>query len=146
MERKEFLALLGSGTASFLVLGCLGGCSKSDSDDAAPGGNPGPGTNKVDFTLDLNTPANAPLKTKGNAVVSNKVIVAYTNAGTYLAVAALCTHQNGNLEYDAVGNKFSCPVHGSNFGPDGAVINGPAATPLKQYKTSLTGTNLRVYE
>ena len=146
MERKEFLALLGSSTASLLVLGCLGGCSKSESDAAAPGGNPGTGTNKVDFTLDLNTPTNAPLKTKGNAVVSNKVIVAYSNAGTYLAVAALCTHQNGNLGYDAAGNKFSCPLHGSNFGADGAVINGPATTALKQYKTTLNGTNLRIYE
>lgn len=146
MERKEFLSLLSAGTAAFFTAGCLGGCSNSDSDD--PGITPGPGggTNKKDFTLNLNDAANSSLKTKGNAIVSNGVIVANTLAGSYIAVSSTCTHQGATIGYDAAGNKFSCPLHGSNFNETGAVLNGPATTALKQYKTTLTGDNLRVYE
>ena len=148
MERKEFLAMLGNGAAALFAVGCLGGCSKSDSDDPQPGGNnPGTGTtNKKDFTLNLALPANGSLKTPGSALISNGVIVAYTANSSYIAVSSVCTHQGGIVGYDAAGKRFSCPVHGSNFTETGTVINGPATTALKQYKTTLTGDNLRVYE
>ncbi|CAN5828748.1 Rieske (2Fe-2S) protein [soil metagenome] len=147
MERKEFLSLLSAGTASFLVMGCLGGCSKKAMDDPDMQPNqPGGGTNKTDFTFSLDDAGNASLKTKGNALVKNGVIVAHTNAGTYIAVAAACTHQGTTVEFQAPANRFHCPNHGSNFTETGAVINGPAGTPLKQFKTTLTGNNLRVHE
>jgi len=38
------------------------------------------------------------------------------------------------------------PQHGSAFSTTGSVLNGPATMALKQYKTTLTGDNLRVYE
>jgi cytochrome b6-f complex iron-sulfur subunit len=148
MERKEFLSLLSASTASFLMMGCLGGCSKKAMDDPDMQPNqPGGGTSgKKDFTLNLEDAGNAPLKTKGNALVKNGTIVAYTNAGTYIAVAAACTHQGTTVEYQAAANRFHCPNHGSNFTESGAVINGPASIPLEQYKTTLTGNTLRVYE
>ncbi|MDQ4141532.1 MAG: Rieske (2Fe-2S) protein [Bacteroidota bacterium] len=143
MERKEFLALLGSGAASIVFAGCLGGCSKKE-DDPTPN-NPGT-LNKKDFTLDLNAPANAALQTNGGHVTSNEVIVARTTTGNFVAVSSVCTHQGGQITFPAPSTEFFCPVHGSKFGLDGKVINGPATTALKQYKTTLTGTNLRVYE
>lgn len=148
MERKEFLSLLSASTASFLVMGCLGGCSKDSADDPdMQPRNPGSGTNsKVDFTLNLEDTSNASLKIKGNALVRNRVIVAYTNAGNYIAVAAACTHQGTIVEYQASRNLFHCPNHGSNFTESGAVINGPASTALQQYNTTLTSNNLRVFE
>jgi cytochrome b6-f complex iron-sulfur subunit len=147
MERKEFLSLLSAGTASMLMFGCLGGCTKKDSEDPTPQPGTGPGTGtKKDFTLNLADPTNNTLKTKGNALVSNGVIVAYTNAGAYIAVAAACTHQGFILKYEAAANRFHCDNHGSNFSETGTVLNGPATTKLKEYKTTLTGDNLRVYE
>lgn len=147
MERKEFLSLLGSSAAALFAVGCLGGCSSSDSDDPQPGG-PGTGGSgsKKDFTLNLATPANAILKTPGNALISNGVIVAFTTASSYIAVSSTCTHQGGTIMYNATNKRFDCPVHGSAFNENGTVLNGPAATALKQYKTTLTGDNLRVYE
>ena len=148
MERKEFLSLLGSSAAALFAVGCLGGCSQSDSEDPQPGGTTsGSGTStKKDFILNLATPANSSLKTPGNALISNGVIVAYTTNSTYVALSSTCTHQGGTVGYDAAGKRFSCPVHGSNFSETGSVINGPATRALKQYKTTLTGDNLRVYE
>ena len=148
MERKEFLSLVSASTASFLIMGCLGGCSKKAMDDPDMQPNkPGTGpSGKIDFILNLDDAGNALLKTKGNALVKNGVIVAYTNAGTYIAVAAACTHQGTTVEYRANANLFHCPNHGSNFTETGAVIKGPADTPLEQYNTALTGSNLRVFE
>jgi cytochrome b6-f complex iron-sulfur subunit len=148
MERKEFLSLLGTSAAAFFAVGCLGGCGSKDSDPqpdpgAGGGGNP---PAKKDFTLDLNDAANSLLKTKGNAVTRNGVVVAYTNAGSYIAVAATCTHEGGTLGYNAGNNNFVCPNHGSVFTENGAVANGPATRALKQYTTTLTGSNLRVFE
>lgn len=144
MERKEFLALLGSGAATIVFGGCLGGCSKKE-DDPAPTPNPG-GSGKKDFTLNLTEPANAPLQANGGHVVSNGVIVARTSNGDFVAVSSSCTHQGATLTYENTNSRFHCPSHFSNFGLDGKVINGPAATALKQYKTTLTGNSLRVTE
>ncbi len=148
MERKEFLSLLSGASASLLIMGCMGSCTKKDLDDPnMPPSQPGTGASaKMDFTLNLAQAVNATLKTKGNAIVKEGVIIAYTNAGDYIAVAAACTHQGTTVEYQAAASRFYCPTHGSNFNENGAVINGPASTALKQYKTALTGDNLRVYE
>jgi cytochrome b6-f complex iron-sulfur subunit len=134
MDRKSFLSQVGIGAAALLVPACIGGlagCAKTDT-------NP-----KVDFTVDTATGA---LSSNGGFLVSNNVIVARTNTGTFIAVAAACTHQGTTINYNASGNKFICPNHGAQFDSNGAVTQGPAATNLTKYNTSLTGTSLRVYE
>jgi cytochrome b6-f complex iron-sulfur subunit len=72
--------------------------------------------------------------------------VAFTNAGSYIAVSSACTHQGGTVGYNAGNNNFVCPNHGSVFNANGSVANGPASQSLKQYTTTLTGSNLRVFE
>jgi cytochrome b6-f complex iron-sulfur subunit len=149
MERKEFLSLLGSGSAALFALGCLGSCGGSSDADPQPNPGPGPGGGtpaKKDFTLDLNEAANSLLKTPGNAAVRNGVIVAHTNTGSYIAVSSVCTHEGFTIGYNAGSNNFVCPNHGSVFTATGSVANGPATNPLKQYVTALTGSTLRVYE
>lgn len=152
MKRGEFLRSLGMSGAALMAVYCMGtltACSNS-SDDPAPGGgttNPGGGTGtKVDFTLDLNATANANLKTDGGFVIKDSVIVARVKGGTYVALAKSCTHQGTEVAYQLANDRFNCPNHGSNFKTDGSVINGPATSPLQQYKTTLTGTSLRVSE
>ena len=139
MDRKEFLATLGLGAAAFACAFCFDGCQSQDQIvDPAP-------TN-VDFTLDLNDPANAALKSNGGYVYNNVgVIVARTVNGDYVAVSFRCTHQGSTVQYVSSGNRFFCLSHGSNFATSGAVINGPATKPLASYHTSLNGTSLRVF-
>ncbi len=134
MDRKEFLSQIGIGAAALLVPVCIGGLSSCKKKNTAP-------TN-VDFTIDTSTGA---LASNGGFLVKNSVIVARTNAGTFIAVSAACTHQGTNVNYNATNNLFVCPNHGAIFDPTGAVIQGPATTNLTKYNTTLTGTSLRVF-
>ena len=137
MDRKEFLSTLGLGAAAIACSYCFGGCQSSE-DVAAPPTN-------VDFTLDLNDPAYSTLKTNGNFIYKDGIIVTRTASGEYVAVSSTCTHEGNTVQYAASGNRFNCPRHGSNFATDGSVINGPAARSLAKYNTSLNGTSLRVF-
>lgn len=141
MDRKEFLAQLGTGAASFTVPGCLGGCSKSS--EAQTSGTAGP--SGVDFTLDLSQTANAALKNNGGYLHKDGVIVARTMAGAYIAVQQSCTHESNSVVYQANGLRFYCDRHGALFLESGAVTSGPAPGALTQYSTSLDGNVLRMY-
>ena len=53
-------------------------------------------------------------------------------AGQQHAVSATCTHMGCLVSFDEVERTWECPCHGSRFGLDGAVLQGPATLPLKQ--------------
>lgn len=138
MDRKEFLAQLGLGSASIFAATCMQSCSKSESNTNPP--------SAVDFTLDLNNTANAALKTPGGFIIFQGVIVAQNTSGSFLAVSAACPHEQVNVEYQGPKNQFYCPRHSSYFSSTGSFISGPAnGKGLTQYKTSLNGNSLRVY-
>ncbi|MCX6228517.1 MAG: Rieske (2Fe-2S) protein [Bacteroidia bacterium] len=143
MKRNEFLTALGISASTVVFAPYLVSCSKGSS--LSDSGNNGTPSATIDFTLDLTMPANSALNTNGSSMISNGVIVAKTSGGMYIAVASKCTHQGYTLAYDNATSEFHCASHGSNFTTTGLVVNGPAATSLKVYKTQLTGTTLRVY-
>ncbi|MEY4381969.1 MAG: hypothetical protein RJA92_1349 [Bacteroidota bacterium] len=146
MERKDFIEKVGMSGAALLVMGCLGSCSKSGS---SAGTNPNPTPNKpVDFTINITTAPYNVLQNTGGFYVdaANSVIIAKTTAGAFIAVSSLCTHQAVTIEYQNNNNRFYCSGHGSTFSTAGAVLTGPATTALKAYKTSLSGSLLRIYE
>ena len=143
MDRKEFISQVGLGAASLLFINCLGGCSKSaDAPNSTP--TPAPPTN-VDFTIDLSASTSSSLNTAGGFIYMNNIIIAKTTSGTFLAVSQACTHEGTTITYQSAGDRFFCPNHGSTFSNTGAVLNGPASRPLTQYKTSVSGNNLRVF-
>jgi cytochrome b6-f complex iron-sulfur subunit len=135
--------------------GCMQSCSKDSDMTSSPntggtGGTSGGGTanTKIDFTIDISTTPYDVLKKEGGYIVyaAAKVIIARITASELIAVSSQCTHQGETLEYKTSTSKFYCPLHGSNFNQTGSVANGPATAALKQYKTSLDGNKLRVYE
>jgi cytochrome b6-f complex iron-sulfur subunit len=149
MERKDFIEQVGLSAASILIFGCMQGCSKSDS--PAPGQPTGSNNNTtkaIDFIIDISVSPYASLSTSGGFYVdkTNNIIIARTLANEFLAVSSLCTHQQVTLEFQASSNRFYCSGHGSAFSTKGAVLVGPAATSLKEYKTTLTGNSLRIFE
>lgn len=147
MERKDFIEKVGLSAAGILIFGCMQGCSKSDNAPAPSGNNMSTTPKAVDFTLDLSiAPFNVLNKPGGFYVdATNNIIIAKTLNNEFIAVSSICTHQNVTIEYQGVNNRFYCSGHGSTFTNTGAVSNGPAAQPLKQYKTALSNNSLRIY-
>ncbi len=149
MERKDFIEKVGLSAASILIFGCMQGCSKSDSPaPTQPTGSTNNNTTKpVDFTIIITANPYTSLNTAGGFYIdkTNNIIIARTLTNEFIAVSSLCTHQQVTIDFEPSNNKFSCSAHGSVFSTTGAVLNGPAASPLKQYKTTLTGNSLRVF-
>jgi len=138
ISRKEFITQVGAGAAMILLPACFATCKKSSTSSSSSSNT----TTSVDFTVSV---ASGALASNGGYLVQNGVIIARTMSGTYLAVAAACTHERTNVQYSGSSNTFICPNHGAKFDATGKVINGPATKALQQYNTSLNGTTLRVY-
>jgi cytochrome b6-f complex iron-sulfur subunit len=152
MERKDFIEQVGLSGASILIFGCMQACSKSETTSNTNnnnGNNSGnTGTNKaIDFTINITVSPYTSLNTPGGFYVESTtgIIIARTLNSEFIAVSSACTHQGAQVEFQSNRNRFFCSAHGSVFDATGAVTTGPATAALKQYKTSLSGSNLRVY-
>ena len=116
MERKEFLSLLGLGTAGIFTLPVWAPVQN------LPVSYTPMCTTNVDISLDLSLPANAPLNTAGGYIYTGGIIVAKTTAGNYIAVSQDCTHQGVSVQYQANRNqRFYCPSHGATFSETGTL-------------------------
>lgn len=54
--------------------------------------------------------------------------VIYNTNGAFTAYSLTCTHLGCTVEAD--GQEYACPCHGSRFGENGIVLQGPAKQPL----------------
>jgi thiosulfate dehydrogenase [quinone] large subunit len=61
-------------------------------------------------------------------------VIVQLQDGSFVAFDAICTHAGCTVEWDAADTILLCPCHSAAFDPahDGAVIAGPAATPLSK--------------
>jgi len=81
------------------------------------------------------------------AAVSGTKSLYVTRVSTTVAdtVSTICTHAGcTNDSYNASSQSYYCPCHGSVFSASGAVITGPAVTPLPSYPSTLTSTGVQV--
>ncbi|HWY38571.1 MAG TPA: Rieske 2Fe-2S domain-containing protein [Bacteroidia bacterium] len=136
MTRKEFIEQVGGGAAGVFFVACAASCKKKSTTSSSP-----QGPSNVNFTIDISS---GPLSSNGGYMIQSGVIVGRTTSGSFVAIAAACTHQGANLQYSASGNKFTCPNHGAQFDTSGNVLQGPATVAEKKYNTSLNGNILTV--
>ena len=59
-----------------------------------------------------------------------KIAVARDQNGTLHRLSASCTHLGCIVHWNSTEQCWDCPCHGSQFAPDGSVLNGPALQPL----------------
>jgi cytochrome b6-f complex iron-sulfur subunit len=138
IARREFIQkslLLVGGTigASWL----LSACGKSSTTTPAAAGP------NVNFTIDLSTTQYSSLKTNGNYVYVNSIIVARDSSGNFIALYEVCPHAGCTIMFNGT-NQFPCPCHGSIFDESGNVVQGPATSGVKKYTCTLNGTILTV--
>ena len=61
---------------------------------------------------------------------TTKVAVYRSPDGRLEERSAICTHLGCVVQWNSVEATWDCPCHGSRFGTDGRVVNGPAVSPL----------------
>lgn len=60
------------------------------------------------------------------------------------AVSPACPHQGCLVKWQQKHRAFVCPCHGSRFGSDGKVLQGPTQKNLKTYAVELRGDDIWV--
>lgn len=70
------------------------------------------------------------------------LLIIQLSQGCYAAIWRICTHGACETEWDPGTREAVCPCHGSTFGPDGAIHQGPATTPLRAFPVVRRGDSL----
>ncbi len=64
-------------------------------------------------------------------IAGRQVAVYCAPDGQLHYLSPICPHFGGILQWNATGASWDCPLHGSRFGPTGAVIAGPACKDMQ---------------
>jgi Rieske Fe-S protein len=78
----------------------------------------------------------------GTILTEKKIVITQPQSGTFKAFTAVCTHA-GCTVGSVSGGTINCPCHGSRFNiANGAVVSGPAASPLAAVHIQVQGTSI----
>ena len=89
----------------------------------------------VGFVSDLDAKGTVAKKSLGAAGVA--VIRDPENAEGVVAVTSMCPHQGCHVKWSKDDSVFACPCHGSKFGADGSLKDGPAEKPLNAVEAKI---------
>mgnify|MGYP001561558025 CR=1 FL=1 len=132
VSRRRFLTLAAGGSAIAAVITACGDGQVSGVALIVGGGGGGGGSRVTVVVGDYPGLASAGTLVQ---VTNTFIAVKRTGATSFVAFSMSCTHQ-GCLTSIVNGSRFDCPCHGSRFDVDGAVVNGPAASPLTTLPTA----------
>lgn len=121
VTRRSVLAAGAAGAGAVALAACSSGSSKKDDSPAAPPPADSALAKVADIQVGQCVSAKLP---DGKAA-----IVSRPTDDSVAAFSAKCTHMGCTVQ--PAGDELHCPCHGSKFNAlTGAVINGPAASPL----------------
>ena len=149
-SRRTALACAGAACAAVLA-----GCSKYNSNNggvagsqpapatsssAAPAGS-GAGSGAAAGPAALASTSDIPVG-GGKILTDKKIVITQPQSGAFHAFSAVCTHA-GCTVGSVSGGTINCPCHGSRFNiTNGAVVNGPAASPLPPVSIKVQGNSI----
>ena len=147
-SRRTVLACAGAACAAVLA-----GCSTYNSNNggvagsqpAQPATSPaapaGSGSGAAAAPAALASTSDVPVG-GGKILTDKKIVLTQPKAGEFHGFSAVCTHA-GCTVGSVSGGTIDCPCHGSRFSiTDGAVVNGPATSPLPPVNVKVQGTSI----
>ena len=141
MERRKFFRNFAVGGSLLLTAPILfNSCSGDDNGGDDNNNN----NNNTGITVDLSSSEYSALNTVGGFAYKDDIIIIRSTDTVYLALSKVCTHSSCTVTYNSTNKDIPCPCHGSKFATTGAVINGPAASPLKVYNVKVNGNILTI--
>lgn len=135
MKKMGGMAIMGAfGTAFFTACGT--------NDDPTPGtqANPGAGTGiTVDGNIvTINTAQQSSLNNDGSWLLIPQARLLVFNDGGVKALSSVCTHASCDRNWSFSNRVFICACHGSRFNTSGAVVQGPANSPLRSFPVTVS--------
>ncbi|MEL6776558.1 MAG: ubiquinol-cytochrome c reductase iron-sulfur subunit [Cyanobacteria bacterium J06597_16] len=152
MKRREFVNCVGLGVLASSLPVAIAACSpaatdETDTADASADAPVAPPVEEIDTSVREDGFAAlgtvAALDSEGFLVDKNfaagPVIVIRDpeDATAVVALNSTCNHQGCNVDWKET--EFVCPCHGSKFGADGSLANGPATAPLTPFEAKVDG-------
>jgi Rieske Fe-S protein len=131
----------GSGGSSSSSAGTNAGAGSAPSSASGGGGSAGGGSTTGAQGSALATTSEIPVGS-GKIFTSEKVVVTQPNSGDFKAFSAVCTHM-GCIVSTISNGTIDCPCHGSQYSiSTGAVVGGPAPSPLPAQSINVTGSSI----
>lgn len=138
ISRHQFLRQMGLGGSALMAVYCAGSLSSCTNDTVTPSS-----TTPETITIDLGAKSNEALLKNGGYIVTQDVVIARTDTGTFVAVTLICSHE-GNKAITYQTSEFLCTVHGARFDNNGKGLNSNGAKGLKVYPIMVSGNTLTV--
>jgi cytochrome b6-f complex iron-sulfur subunit len=145
--RREFCVRTCQAVSLLTLGGVVPACGGSSTAPSSAPALPSIGGTLVNRTLTITVDAASPLATVGGAatitVTTGTYLVARTEQTAVTVVTAVCTHEACAVSGFA-NSRYVCPCHGSQFTTSGAVAQGPAASPLRQFPSTFVNNVVTV--
>jgi cytochrome b6-f complex iron-sulfur subunit len=140
-ERRTFLKVLGGAAVAMVVPACSSdpaSSSSSSSSSSSTGGSSSSSGGVTQLKV-ADVAEGAVVNGPGTTLVGR-------DAGGLYAMSSLCTHSACDLKTEGVisASEILCKCHQSKFDKNGAVLRGPASSPLVHYKVVVTGDVITV--
>jgi Rieske Fe-S protein len=141
--RRRTVVVAGAGAVA--AAAALTACSTYGKNDSAPESKPASATAPVTNAQAGQPSPTAIAKTAdvpvGGGVINGDVVVTQPSAGSFVGLSSACTHAGCKVA-NVSGGTINCACHGSKFGLDGSVVNGPATRPLAAKPVRVQGDSI----